>query len=75
MVQLLGTTYRLLQRGSGSYQVVRIHDEAVAGWFSCGQTTEFAPDAVELGLLRQIAAVAVRGGKTRWMGRVTALAA
>lgn len=69
MVQVLGTTYRLLRVRSASYQVVRIHDEALAGSFSCGRTLELVPEAVDLPLMRQLASAAVRGGKTGWMGR------
>ena len=70
MVQVLGTTYRLQQASSGCYEVVRISDDEVAGSFSCGQTVKLVPRAVDLALMGQLARAAVRGGKTRWMGRV-----
>ncbi|HYQ16294.1 MAG TPA: hypothetical protein VEQ58_11075 [Polyangiaceae bacterium] len=72
MVQVLGTTYQVLRVRGSSYRIVRIHDEAVAGSFSCGQTLEIAPGAVDLALMRQLAAAAIRGGKTGWMGRAAA---
>jgi hypothetical protein len=72
MVQVLGTTYRVQQASSGSYEVVRISDDTVAGSFSCGQTVKLAAKGVDLSLMRQLARAAVQGGKTRWMGRVNA---
>lgn len=68
MVQLFGTTYRVLRVQSGCYQVVRIRDEVVVGSFSCGQTLKVTPLAVDAGLMRQLAAAAVYRGKTSWMG-------
>lgn len=68
MVQVLGTTYRVLRMQLGSYQVVRIHDEAVAGSFSCGRTLEVVALGVDAALMRQLAGAAVHGGKTSWMG-------
>ena len=68
MFQLLGTTYRVSRVNSGRYLVVRIHDEVVAGSFSCGKSLEVVPMAVDLKLMRQLAGAAVYGGKTSWMG-------
>ena len=74
MVQVLGTTYRLQQARSGCYEVIRIRDDAVVGSFSCGQTVKLGADSVDLVLMRLVASAAVRGGKTRWMGRVASRA-
>jgi hypothetical protein len=68
MVQVLGTTYRITRIQTGNYQVTRISDEAVAGSFSCGRTLEVVPFALDVALLRVIAAAAVQRGKTSWMG-------
>lgn len=68
MVQLLGTTYRVLRVRRGHYQVVRIHDEAIAGSFSCGTILEVVAVGVDASLMRRLAGAAVYGGKTNWMG-------
>ena len=72
MVQLFDTTYRVVRLERGHYQVVRIRDEVVAGSFVCAQRLEVTPAAVDAPLMKQLAALAVRVGKTSWMGpRVT----
>jgi hypothetical protein len=68
MVQLFGTTYRVLRVQAGHYEVVRIRDEVVVGSFSCGQTLNVTPLTVDAGLMRRLAAMAVYRGKTSWMG-------
>jgi hypothetical protein len=68
MVQVFGTTYRIVRYEAGHYQAVRIHDEAVVGSFSCAKALIVTPFAVELALMRAIAAAAVHEGKTSWMG-------
>jgi hypothetical protein len=68
MVQLFGTTYRIVRLKMGYYQVVRIHDEVVAGWFSCDQSLVVTPGAVDTPLMQQLASLAVQRGKTSWMG-------
>ena len=69
MVQVLGTTYRVVRLRLGFYQVVRIHDEAVVGAFACMKTLEIIAASVDAALMRQIAFAAVQQGKTSWMGR------
>lgn len=68
MVQVLGTTYRVVRLQVGRYQVVRIHDEAVVGAFYCAKTLEIIAASVDAVLMRQIASAAVHQGKTSWMG-------
>lgn len=68
MIQLFGTTYRILQVRRRCYQVVRLHDEAVAGSFSCGRTLQVAALAVDSALMMQLAGAAVYFGRTSWMG-------
>jgi len=69
MVQVLGTTYRVVRLQVGRYQVVRIHDEAVVGAFACMKTLEIIAASVDAALMRQIASAAIQQGKTSWMGR------
>lgn len=70
MVQLLGITYRISRFQAGSYEIVRIRDDALAGSFSHGQgrRLEVVPLAVDADLMKRLVAVAVRAGKTAWMG-------
>lgn len=68
MVQVLGVTYRITRVEAGSYRITRIADEAFAGSFLCGETLVVEPSGLDAKLLRIIAAAAVHGGKTSWMG-------
>jgi len=69
MVQVLGTTYRVVRLQVGRYQVIRIHDDTVLGAFVCGPTLEIIGRSTDVSLMRQIAAAAIQQGKTSWMGR------
>ena len=66
MVQVSGTTYRVVQRDVESYEVIRIHDEVVAGIFSCGATRTSKGFSVDALLMKRIAAAAVQQGRTSW---------
>jgi hypothetical protein len=68
MVQVLGTTYRIVRVRHGSYEVTRIHDEAVVGCFDCGQIVQVTAHAIDSDVMRQIARAAVQQGRTSWMG-------
>jgi len=68
MVQVLGTTYRVVQLQVTGYSVIRIHDDAVVGGFSCGRTLETTPLSIDAVLMRKIAAAAVHQGRTSWRG-------
>jgi hypothetical protein len=70
MVQVEGTTYRIVRIKRGSYKVVRVLDDLSVGSFSVGSTFEMAPDGIEENLLREIARVAIQGAKTTWVGRI-----
>ena len=70
MVQVEGTTYRIVRIKRGSYKVVRVLDDVSVGSFSVGSTFEMAPDGIEENLLREIARVAIQGAKTTWVGRI-----
>jgi hypothetical protein len=72
MVQVRGTTYRVVRLQVGRYQVIRIVDDAVAGTFVCGRMLEITARSVDVALMRQIAAAAVQQGKTSWMGHSAA---
>lgn len=71
MVQVRGTTYRIVRLAHGHYQVVRIMDDAMIGKFSSEPRFELHPAGVDVALFRQIAFAAIQGGKTSWVGRLT----
>ena len=70
MVQVEGTTYRIVRIKRGHYKVVRVLDDASVGSFSVGTSFEMAPDGIDGDLMREIARVAIQGAKTTWVGRI-----
>jgi hypothetical protein len=70
MVQVEGTTYRIVRLKRGHYKVVRVLDDASVGMFSVGSTFEMAPEGIDGELMREIARVAIQGAKTTWVGRI-----
>ena len=70
MVQVEGTTYRIVRLKRGHYKVVRVLDDASVGVFSVGSSFEMTPEGIEDELMREIARVAIQGAKTTWVGRI-----
>ena len=70
MVQVEGTTYRIVRLKRGHYKVVRVLDDVSVGWFSVGSSFEMGPEGIEGELMREIARVAIQGAKTTWVGRI-----
>lgn len=70
MVQVAGTTYRIVRVKRGQYNVVRVLDDVGVGTFSAGKTFEMTPLGIDDELLREIARVAIQGAKTTWVGRI-----
>jgi hypothetical protein len=70
MVQVEGTTYRIVRVKRGEYNVVRVLDDRGVGTFSAGKTFEMTPIGIDSELLREIARVAIQGAKTTWVGRI-----
>lgn len=70
MVQVEGTTYRIVRLKRGHYKVVRVLDDASVGMFSVGSSFEMAPEGIAEDLMREIARVAIQGAKTTWVGRI-----
>lgn len=70
MVQVAGSTYRIVRLGSGKYQVVRILDDKVVGTFQSAPKVEVTSSQIEAALLLEIARAAVQGAKTSWVGRL-----
>lgn len=68
MIQVSGTTYRVVQREIEDYDVIRICDEVLVGVFACGNSVESIPLSIDAALMRTLAVTAVRHGRTSWMG-------
>lgn len=69
MVQVCGTTYRIVRLTRGQYNVVRILDDVRVGSFSNGPTISITPAGIDAPLMREIVRVAIQGAKTSWVGR------
>jgi len=70
MVQVEGTTYRIVRLKRGHYKVVRVLDDVSVGVFSVGNSFEMKPEGIDEELMREIARVAIQGAKTTWVGRI-----
>ncbi len=69
MVQVAGTTFRIVRIKRGHYDVVRILDDVRVGSFWCEPTFAVsASDQPEQ--LREVARSAIQGGKCTWVGRL-----
>lgn len=69
MVQVAGTTYRIVRTGRGGYDVVRVLDDVLVGHFCSGPQVEVTASTIDASLMREIARVAIQGAKTSWVGR------
>jgi len=70
MVQVSGSTYRVVRFERGHYKVVRILDDAQIGTFKLQPKYE-ATSGTDPELLIQVARAAIQGGKTSWIGRLS----
>ena len=70
MVQVAGSTYRIVRVQRGHYSVIRILDDQRVGAFTSSPPTTAAADGIEPGLLREIMRVAIQGAKTSWVGHL-----
>ena len=71
MVQVEGTTYRIVRIRRGHYNVVRVLDDVGVGTFSAGASVELSPVGIGAPLMREIARVAIQGAKTSWARRLS----
>ena len=71
MVQVAGTTYRIVRQGQGQYDVVRILDDLKVGSFRSFPRVEVTSSSIEPVLMREVARAAIQGAKTSWVGRLT----
>jgi hypothetical protein len=70
MVQVEGTTYRIVRIKRGHYSVVRVLDDITVGTFTSGAAVEISPQGIEPTVMREIARLAIQGAKTSWVGRI-----
>jgi hypothetical protein len=70
MVQVEGTTYRIVRVKRGHYSVVRVLDDVAVGTFTAGSAVEIIPIAIEAAVMREIVRIAIQGAKTSWVGRI-----
>ncbi len=70
MVQLSGTTYRIMKIDSHSYEVIRILDDVRIGSFKVMPRLQVLADGVPGELLREIALTALKEAKLSWMPSV-----
>lgn len=69
MVQVAGTTFRIVRIERGYYEVVRILDDTRLGSF-WSEPTFTVSESSNRELLREVARCAIQGGKTTWEGRL-----
>lgn len=69
MVQVAGTTFRIVRIQRGHYEVVRILDDTRLGSFWCEPSFAIS-ESDDRELLREVARSAIQGGKTTWVGRL-----
>ena len=69
MVQVNSVTYRIVRLRAGQYDVVRLLDDARVGMFSVGGNCAVALEGVAPELIREVARVALQGGRTTWAPR------
>jgi len=68
MIQVAGTTYRIVRVAHGQYNVIRLLDDARVGAFSNGATAKAVSNGIDDRLMREIVRVAVQAAKTSWVG-------
>lgn len=66
MVQVAGTTYRIVRLGARRYGVIRILDDAWVGSFSMDSRLEVTQSVLGLPSVRDIAKAAIRDAKISW---------
>ncbi|HEY1535237.1 MAG TPA: hypothetical protein VGF76_14520 [Polyangiaceae bacterium] len=69
MVQVAGSTFRIVRVTRGHYDVVRILDDARVGSFWLEPSLRVS-ECASGELLREVARCAIQGGKTSWIGRL-----
>ena len=70
MVQVDGSTYRIVRTAYAHYDVVRVLDDKTVGAFRSAPRVEVTTADIDAKLLREIARTAIQGAKTSWVGRL-----
>jgi hypothetical protein len=71
MVQVSGSTYRVVRVGFGVYDVVRLLDDASVGRFCTVPQTRVESTSLDNELMVEIVRAAIQGAKTSWVGRLS----
>ncbi len=71
MVQVSGSTYRVVRVGFGVYDVVRLLDDASVGRFLTVPQTRIEATSLEVEVMNEIMRAAIQGAKTSWVGRLS----
>jgi hypothetical protein len=72
MIQVVGTTDRIVRAAHGQYNVIRFLDDARVGAFSNDTVVKPIANGLDDRLVREIARVAIQGAKTSWVGSLAA---
>ena len=75
MVQCSGKTYRIMKIGAGSYEVIRIIDDARIGTFDVSPRLQVRPEGVPQKGLLEIATTALKEAKISWSAQAGPVAA
>jgi hypothetical protein len=70
MVQVAGTTYRVVRVAAGQYEVFRLLDDQSVGSFRSAPRLEVVSTTLERAEMTAIARMAVHSAKTSWVGRL-----
>jgi hypothetical protein len=70
MVQVAGTTYRIVRLSEGQYEVIRVLDDLCVGTFTKTPPLGVEAKGIDEGLMLTIARAAIQGAKTSWVGRL-----
>jgi hypothetical protein len=71
MVQVMGSTYRVVRVGFGVYDVVRLLDDAQVGRFRTVPQPSVESTVLDADLMGEVMRAAIQGAKTSWVGRLS----
>jgi hypothetical protein len=71
MVQVQGTTYRVVRIGFGAYDVVRLLDDVRVGSFRTIPRARIESSSIDEIAMNEIVRAAIQGAKTSWVGRLS----
>jgi len=71
MVQVLGSTYRVVRVGVGRYDVIRLLDDARVGSFVTIPQPRTESTSIDQNVMNEIVRAAIQGAKTSWVGRLS----